>query len=150
MHTIIRTPRRRLGWSLLHDFDRLFDEFTPRARSEVNESWHTAQPAVDVWETESAYLIDAELPGVGKDAIDVTIKDGVLTIDAGSEAAAASRADGRYLRRERRSGKFVRSLRLPEDVDGEKVKAEHVNGVLTLTLPKAAAAKPRRIDVAVH
>jgi HSP20 family protein len=106
-------------------------------------------PAIDVSETESAYLVKAELPGVSRDGLDVTINDGVLTINAERNEEKKEEKEGRLIRQERYYGKFVRSLRLGSDVDESKVEARYEDGVLHLSLPKTAEVKPRKVDIKV-
>lgn len=107
-------------------------------------------PAVDVTESEDAYHVTAELPGVKKDDLDITINDGVLTINAETRHESEQKEKGRMIRQERRYGKFVRSMRLGGDVDEGKVKANYEDGVLHLTLPKSEDVKPRKVDVQVN
>ena len=106
------------------------------------------QPALDVDETADAYIVRANLPGVSQDDISVNIHDDVLSISA--ESAAETRDEkGRALIRERRFGKFSRSLRFPANVDGDAVEAHFDKGVLSIRLPKAEHVKPRAIPVTV-
>ena len=90
--------------------------------------------------------VQASLPGVHPDDIDVTIEGGVLTIKADTEAAE-ERKDGGYVVRERRAGSFHRSLRLPEHVDTDKVEPRYENGVLTINLPVAESKKAKHLKV---
>ena len=92
--------------------------------------------------------VRASLPGIAPDDIDVTIEGGVLTIKAGTKTAE-EHDDGGYVVRERRTGSFQRSLRLPERVDADKVEPRYENGVLTITLPVAESKKARHLKVAV-
>ena len=150
MNVVSRRPERGLAWHVLNDFDRALDGiFRPR-RSAPVDAERVLVPPVDVAETDSAYVVKADLPGVGKGDIEVTIKDGVLTVSAQSGTGSNADTEGRVIRRERRQGKFVRSLRLADDIDASGVLAEHKDGVLVLTLPKAEAARPRKIEVEVH
>lgn len=105
-------------------------------------------PAVDVVEKKDAYLFYAELPGVDASQVDVKFEQNVLTIrGTKSSAIAAAGNDTRVYAAERVSGTFERSVRLPEFVDGERISAEFTNGVLTVTVPKAQAAQPRKIEI---
>lgn len=150
MNVVSRRPERGLAWHVLNDFDRALDGiFWPRRPAPVDAE-RALVPPVDVAETDCAYVVEADLPGVSKDDIEVTIKDGVLTISARRGNGSNADAGGRVIRRERRRGKFVRSLRLADDIDDSGVVAEHKDGVLVLTLPKAEAARPRKIEVEVH
>ena len=104
------------------------------------------EPRADVIEREDAYEVSVELPGVDKDAVEVTFEKNTLTITGKREAENDENA--RYYRRERRYGTFRRSFRVPErGVDGDKVRAAYNNGVLTLTLPKAVEVLPKKIEV---
>lgn len=102
-------------------------------------------PALNVWEEADRFVLVAELPGVKPEALDVSVVDGRLVIK-GSRPTAVSEA-GSYLCRERVSGDFLRSVELPGGVDAAAVEAELRDGLLTIALPKAEAAKPRRITV---
>lgn len=99
-------------------------------------------PALNLWEDADRFVVEAELPGVKPEAVDIQVVDGVLTLKASRETP-----DAAYLRRERMSGAFVRSIELPAGVDADRVEAALRDGILTITLPKAEAAKPRRIPV---
>ncbi len=104
--------------------------------------------ALDVEESQEAYIVRANLPGVSLDDISVNIHEDVLTI-AGETASEDRSEDSRLLIRERRSGKFSRSLRFPNVVNGEAIEANFDDGVLSITLPKAEHVKPRQIPVTV-
>lgn len=104
--------------------------------------------ALDVEETPQAYTVRANLPGINQDDISVNIHEDVLTISG--ESIAENRAEeGKTLIRERRFGKFSRSLRFPAVVNGDAVEANFENGVLNITLPKADHVQPRQIPVKV-
>ena len=105
---------------------------------------------VDVRETGDALLVQAELPGLTVDDVDVRVENGVLTISGEKKQELEQDSeDSGYRLVERCYGRFERSFRLPRSVDAEKVKAEFANAVLTVTFPKAEEAKPRRIEVKV-
>jgi HSP20 family protein len=105
---------------------------------------------VDVRETADALLVQAELPGLGVDDVDVRVENGTLTISGEKrQEIEEGKDDSGYRLVERCYGRFERSFTLPLGVDAEQVKAEFANGVLTVTLPKAEEAKPRRIEVKV-
>ena len=106
-------------------------------------------PAVDVAETDTAYQVKAELPGIRKEDLDVTVDDGVLTITAEHNDNQEQTGKSRFIRQERSYGKFVRSLRLGANVDEETITAEYRDGVLHLTLPKAKEVQPRKVEVSV-
>lgn len=118
-----------------------------RQAGQVNEfANRTFGLALDVDETEDNYTVYANLPGVSLEDIDVNIHDNVLTISAESNATEYGE-NSKALMRERRTGKYSRSLRFPVAVDGDAIEASFDNGVLNITIPKAEEAKPRQIPV---
>jgi HSP20 family molecular chaperone IbpA len=108
------------------------------------ENWLT--PAVDIYENDGAMTLVADLPGVPKDRVNLGIDKGVLTIQA--LAPAAEDPGGLY--REFGTTGYYRRFQLPDTLEFEQVAAEMKDGVLTVTLPKGAAARPRKIEVTVH
>ncbi len=105
-------------------------------------------PSTDVSETDTAYLIKAEIPGVNKEDVKVFIQDGMLTMQ-GERKMEKGEKGKKFHRIERSCGRFVRSFRLPDDVDAATVKAEFKDGILNVTLAKSAKAGTRAIDVKV-
>ena len=106
-------------------------------------------PAVDIYETEGHdVVLQAELPGMSREAIDVTVEHQTLTIK-GTRPAAGDVPEDKYRRVERRVGSFSRSFTLPSTVDAGRVSAEYKNGVLTVKLPFREESKPRIINVEV-
>ena len=105
-------------------------------------------PPMDIEETEHEYLLKADLPEVKKEDVKVGIQNGVLSVE-GERKQEKEEQNKTYHRVERVYGKFVRRMAVPTDVDEQKVGAEFKNGVLTVRLPKSAAAKPKTIDVKV-
>jgi HSP20 family protein len=105
-------------------------------------------PAVDVEETNTEYLMKADLPDVKKEDVKVAIEDGVLSLE-GERRQEKEDKGKTYHRVERLYGKFVRKLAVPTDVDQQRVAAEFKNGVLNVHLPKVASAKPKTVDVKV-
>ncbi len=103
------------------------------------------QPAVNVWETDDALFAELETPGLKSDQFDISVVGDQLTIKV--ERPEVEEKGTTYHRRERPVGVFTRVLRLPVSVESDAVGAELHNGVLTLRLPKAAAARPRKIQV---
>jgi HSP20 family protein len=100
---------------------------------------------LDVVETPEAYVVKAEVPGVAKDKIDVTVKDRDVTIAV--EYREELEVNGKALWRERIFGKASRAIRLPEAVDASAAQAKHVDGVLQLTLPKIVKANSKQITI---
>jgi HSP20 family protein len=103
-------------------------------------------PALDVTETKDAYLIDVEVPGLRPEDINVTVDQGMLTIQ-GERRSEEEKADRSYHRIERHYGSFRRSISLPRDVDASRVQATYQNGVLRLEVPKIESGQLKRIEV---
>jgi HSP20 family protein len=109
-------------------------------------SFQNWRPAVDFYENGEQLVLKAELPGVNKDDLELTLHDGVLTL-TGERREEKSLEDSEVHRSERFLGKFSRSFTLPAAVDAAKVQASFKDGILTVTLPKAEEAKPKHIEV---
>lgn len=146
-------------WDPLRELEAVSDQlssFLNRRESNGSKTTHdrdwfaTAEwtPRVDIAEDDNSYVIEAELPYVNKDDINLRVVDGVLTI-TGERKFAEENKTRRYHRIERSYGRFVRSFTLPEEADPDKVKAEYNNGVLTVRIDKSEARKPRQIDIQV-
>lgn len=103
-------------------------------------------PAVNVWLSEESAVVSTELPGVDADAIDISVSNNVLTI-RGQRHPEETNDGSRYHRKECWHGRFSRSLELPYNIQADKVEANFKNGVLTITLPRAEAEKPKKISV---
>ena len=103
-------------------------------------------PRVNLSETEDALVVECEMPGVARDEVDISVEGGVLTIRGERKPREEPKSES-YHRRERNWGPFERSVELPAKVDVDAVKAKLANGILEITLPKTAEAKPRKIDV---
>ncbi|MEM6823044.1 MAG: Hsp20/alpha crystallin family protein [Verrucomicrobiota bacterium] len=108
-------------------------------------------PTVDITEDENEYLIEAELPRVDKDQVNLRVADGVLSISGERQFKREEKDKKKKVHRVERSyGSFVRSFRVPEDVDQEKVNAEFKDGVLAVHLPKSEVRKPKDIDIKIN
>jgi HSP20 family protein len=103
-------------------------------------------PAVDITERKDAYLVTAELPGVGTEDLEITFQDGLLTIQ-GERHPVAGAAEEKVHRSERRYGAFRRSITLPSHVQADKIEASAQDGVLLILVPKAKEAHAKRIQV---
>ena len=106
-------------------------------------------PTMDVAERGDAYVVLAELPGVRPEQVDIQFEQNVLTVRGTKPASFDSNKDGelRLFAAERANGAFERSVRLPEFVDAEQIDASFEHGLLTVIVPKAQAAKPRKISI---
>jgi len=103
-------------------------------------------PSVNLTEDEDKYYLRAELPGVKNDALDIQATGKTIAI-SGERKIAEQGASARYHRREREAGKFSRILQVPGEIDADCIEAMLLNGILTVVIPKAEAAKPRQIKV---
>jgi HSP20 family protein len=158
-------PSTTQGWapffSLRREMDRLFDDFgrgfwqlpTRRSIFDVEPIWGAdatwdVTPAVDVAESEKAYELKAELPGMDEKNIEVKVANGNLIIKGEKQEEKEEKKKDYYMR-ERNFGSFERRFEMPEGVDADKIEASFKNGVLTLTLPKKLEAqKPaKKIEV---
>ena len=134
--------------SLRNEIDRLFDSpLSELARA--SQFLSGAAPAVDVYEDRENFVVKAELPGMKKEDIDVSLHDGMLSI-SGERKSEEKVEQGEVYRSERFFGRFQRTVALPTTVDAARIKAQYKDGVLTVTLPKAEEAKPKQIDVQVN
>jgi len=124
-------------------FDGLFSDFD--GGGNYMTSW---SPRVNVMENSDAYVVQAELPGINKNDVKITMRDDVLTIK-GEKKHEKEEKDHNYHRVERSYGSFERSFSLPAGVKSDKIDAAYKDGVLTVTLPKAEEAKPKEIEVKV-
>jgi len=105
-------------------------------------------PSVDISETDNAYLVKAEIPGVNKDDVKVTIEDGMLTIQ-GERKQEQEEKGKKYHRVERSYGCFMRSFRVPDDADDSAAKAEFKDGMLNITLNKSKKSRSNAVNVSI-
>jgi len=121
------------------------DERNVQTREETRSNEKYIRPAVNIIETEEGLVLTADIPGASKDALDVNVEKGILTISAPAQHSMP----GTSAYREFELANYYRQFTIPESLDHEKSKAEYVNGILTLRVPKAEIAKPKRIAVQV-
>ncbi len=142
-----RTPL--LQEPLFRNLDQLFSDDVFRPFGILNREQLQANgwlPAVDIRETDDTFEFTAELPGLGKDDVHITIEDKVLTL-SGERAWNEEENKNSYHRVERAYGSFSRSFTLPSTVDADKVAAKFEHGLLTISVPKAEEVKPRQIKI---
>jgi HSP20 family protein len=150
MNHLIRTVRNPISRRFNDDIDTMFEGFfRPLRWVDEEAAGEGLAPRLDVVERNNEFVVKAELPGVKKEDIDVSVENGVLTINAETRSETEEKEGDRVIRQERRYGKYVRSLRLGKAVDEKKVKASYRDGVLELVLPKAEEVKPKKISVDV-
>jgi HSP20 family molecular chaperone IbpA len=116
-----------------------------QAREETRANERYIRPAVDIIETEEGLTLIADIPGATKEGLDVNVEKGVLTISA----PAARTMPGRPVIKEFETAPYYRQFSIPEVLNHEKAVADYANGLLTLKIPKAEAAKPRKIEIKV-
>ncbi len=143
MSNLTRWEPVREMMTLREAMDRLFDDAFTRP---LSGSGVSVVPAIDLHETADEVVVKANLPGLTSDDVQITVTSDVLTL-RGELRPATTQKEATYHIMERRSGTFERSVRLPTDVQTEKAKADFENGVLTITLPKAEAVKPKMISI---
>jgi HSP20 family protein len=145
----VRAMRRSIAlWNpfaelerIRREFDRLIEEMWPR--EEVERAF---APAVEMYETDNEIVVKAELPGVKKENIEVSIKDNTLHIRGEKKEEREEKTETIH-RLERVYGKFERVLTLPVDVKAEEVKAEYKDGILEIRLPKSEVSKEKKIEI---
>src|SRR4051812_42618364 len=137
------SPLNRLS-TLQDEINRLFESpFGGLERSEVFNSW---APALDLYEDKDNLVVNAELPGLKKEEIDISLQDGNLTI-SGERKVEKEYGENETQRSERFFGRFQRTINLPKAVDVTGVKAAYKDGILTVKLPKTPEAKPKQIEI---
>jgi len=146
---------RVIKWEPFRDVDDVFDRFLaetmrrwPRQTSEGRAAQEWA-PAADVSETDSEYLIKADLPEVRKDEVSITVQDGVLTL-SGERRQEKREETERLHRIERAYGSFARRFALPENADEQGIRAESRDGVILIHIPKQKVVQPQPRQIAIQ
>lgn len=154
MNSLMRWRTPEMAWpsfdqlsNLRTEIDRLFESpLSELARaSQLLSGW---SPSIDLHEDKDNVYIRAELPGMKKEDIDLTLHDGALSI-SGERRSESTKEARQAHRTERFFGRFQRTVTLPSPVASDRVSAQYKDGVLTVTLPKTEEAKPKQIDVKV-
>ena len=121
------------------------DERNVQTREETRSNERYIRPAVNIIEDEEGLVLTADIPGASKESLDVNVEKGILTISA----PAHHTVPGTSSYREFELANYYRQFSIPESLDHEKTHADFVNGILTLRIPKAEVAKPKRISIQV-
>lgn len=150
MNTLMRMPARAVARRWNDDLDQLFEGFFRPLRWVEEGTGEGLAPRLDVKERANEFVIEAEMPGVQKDGIEITLEDGVLTLSGETESRKEQKEGEQVVRCERRYGKYVRSLRLGKGIDEKNVRANYKDGVLEITLPKSEEVKPKKISVNIN
>ncbi len=139
-----RTPTGTLR-DLQREVDDIFDEFFGGDDSDQSASavW---SPRTDLSETDGAYRLRIDLPGLSKDEIDINVQNNALTV-RGERESTQTAEEEEYVRVERAFGTFHRTFTLPNAVDAEEIEAAYEDGVLTINVPKAEGSTPRQIEI---
>lgn len=133
---------RRSAWDLQDEFHRFFEDFG----QDLSPAEEEFRPAMDIRETDEAYIVEADVPGIKKDDIQIEVNNDVLTIK-GERKEEHEEKEKDYHRMERQYGSFRRSISIPGGIKHDAVEAKFDDGVLRVTLPKREDTKPRRIEV---
>ena len=134
-------------FDLSRDANRLFDSFRGNGNGEAPLP-AAFRPSVDIAENNDEYVVTADLPGIDREDLDVTVADGRLTI-RGERRQNGESTTGPTRRVERVYGTFTRSFELPAEVKADHIAATYRDGVLSVTVPKAEEAKPKQIEVKI-
>ena len=136
-------------WANLRDeMNSLFELPSMAGSGRQAQLFNGWNPALDLYQNADNVIAVVELPGMRKEDIEISLHDGTLTIAGERQSAASDGAEAE--RTERFSGKFRRSVTLPTSIDAGKVSATYKDGILTVTLPKAEEARPKKIEVSVE
>jgi HSP20 family protein len=138
-----------LGWSPWREMDRLqaeMERLFERSRTAGNDSYVPGYPPVNLWSGEDEVVVSAELPGVDADKIDISVVEDTVTL-SGQRGSDDVPKGAVFRHRERGRGRFSRTFRLPFRIDASAVDARYANGILEVTLPRAAEDRPKKVPV---
>jgi len=146
-------PKSPLGGLMSFDeFDNFFDDFLSRRWPRLLDWNMTTQseagfPKVDILDHDNDIEVQAALPGVKKEDLDVSVTNQAITIRTSTKEEKKEEEKGKYFRREISRGEFQRTVSLPENVDGEQAKASFKDGILTINIPKTEKSKRKSIEI---
>lgn len=152
--TLVRFNPFRDLLNVEREFNRLSRVFNDRyglsAKEDDNSEYDNAvwMPMTDVYENDDNFQLKVDLPGVNKDDLKISFKDGELSI-SGERKQEIEEKKGKYHRIERTFGKYYRSFSLPKSIKSDKIDAEFKDGQLTVTIPKIEEAKPKQLEIKV-
>ncbi|HVW65935.1 MAG TPA: Hsp20/alpha crystallin family protein [Nitrosospira sp.] len=133
-------------WSLLHQLHRELDRVRESGNGEGSAATAEWAPAVDIKEAPDKFILQADLPGVKPEEIDISMEDGVLTVKGEKKTEATVDKEG-YKRVERTYGSFYRRFSLPDTANPDGISAKSNHGVLEIVIPKREAVQPKKINV---
>ena len=146
---------RERGWpfrgldELRDEMDRIFERTFGRAERRGIPMVRGWVPSIDMFDRDSEVVVRADIPGMSKEDIDISVLGNMLTI-SGEQKSEEKIDEDNYQYRERSYGKFQRNLPLPQGVDAGNIKASYKDGTLEITMPKTEEAKPKQIEVTVE
>ena len=146
------TTYRPKSMSMFNEMDRMMESLLSGNGSNLKAARY---PAVDVVEKDGSFELSVELPGYGKDEVEIKVDNNLLTISAAEEKEVKTEKEEeknksvRYIMQERSGRSFTRTFVLPKDVDKENIDASFVNGLLELTIPRIPKAEPKKINIKV-
>ena len=136
-------------YRMRNDMDKFFNQFFSRTLNQDDYPQIDWNPRVDIMEKENEYLVRAELPGLTKDDVKITLQDNVLTVK-GEKNEEVKEENKNFHLCERNYGKFMRSFRIPTPVEKNKIDASFKDGILNIRLPKSEEAKPQEIEISMN
>jgi HSP20 family protein len=139
------TLKKQYDVNPFENFNRLHNQLN-RLFNDCNDGCGT-YPAVNIYNNDEEVVLTAELPGFDKDEIKITTLNNVITLEGNVQQEEKEEDDKKYYRLERRKAAFKRTFKLPFEAEVDNVNANYKNGVLTVTIPKAEAAKPKKIEI---
>jgi len=142
--TLMRWDPFRSLMGVKRDLDRIFGEYDDETAT-ATSLW---RPAVDIFETKDNLVLRAELPGMSRDDVKISVENNVLTLKGERRFDEEVKREN-YHRVERAYGSFCRSFTLPAEIDKRKIEARFQNGVLEVTMPRSEEAKPKQIEIKV-
>ena len=146
----ITETRQERGLSLFDEFDRLFQGFTPfNMMKRLGKDWpefELKSPKVDIIDRDDAIIVQAEVPGIQKKDLDISVSESSVTIKGESKSETKEEKDN-YVHSEIRHGSVLRTVPLPCAIDSNKASAKFTDGMLELTLPKASKAPKQKIEI---
>lgn len=128
------------------EFDRVFEDFFPSRTGNGDQESAVWTPRVDLTESDGAYVLHVDAPGMSKDDFNINWQDDTLSV-SGERKWSDEKEGENFVRVERSYGHFFRSFRLPKAVNGEGISASYEAGVLTINVPKTEESRPRRIEI---
>lgn len=146
MNQMTRRSQTRPVRSLQRKVDSLFDQFFGRQPSEEGSRSAVWAPKTDLSETEEAFHIRLDVPGMRTEDIKITLQNNTLTVSGSRESEQTEEGEG-YVRAERAFGNFHRTFTLPRAVDEENIEAGYDKGVLSIHVPKREESKPRQVEI---